>query len=68
MKTEAIELSNFLEEDMPRMQTMTRRGWIEEGRVDSSSRAVLASKDTDKLSTKTPPYEEYLKLFREEKM
>ena len=81
---------------MPRMQTMTRRGWMEEGRVDGSSRAVLmkeaeklrapamenwrywigdgrscwtsqravlADKDTDKLSTEAPPDEEYLKLF-----
>ena len=48
VKTEAIDLSNFLEEDMPRIQTMTRRGWMEEGRVDGSSRAVLM-KEAEKL-------------------
>ena len=35
--------------------------------LDQSERAVLASKDTDKLSTEAPSDEEYLKLFQEEK-
>ena len=35
--------------------------------LDQSERAVLASEDTDRLSTEVPPDEEYLKLFQEEK-
>ena len=51
MKTEAIELSNILEDDMPRMQTMTRMFGLE---LELADYLKLSSKDEkrEKISKK----------------